>query len=142
MLKRNKKSGNQKGFTLIEILIVIIIVGVLAGLAVPVYQAQVVRAYRQEALQALGTTRESLLRYYAQNNSTYTAADVTACNIDYCPNAAAIGGQTRHFTYTIAVAVGGATYLLTATGNGVGNGPTAAQTVTITEAGLVAGNLT
>jgi prepilin-type N-terminal cleavage/methylation domain-containing protein len=143
MLKRTKRSGNQKGFTLIEILIVIIIVGVLAGLAVPVYQAQVVRAYRQEALQTMGTTRESLMRYFAQNNGTYVGADITAagCNLDYCPNAAAAGGQTRYFTYTLGN-LGAATFTLTATGNGTGNGPTAAQNVTLNQAGTVGGNLT
>ncbi len=143
MLISNKKRANQKGFTLIEILIVIIIVGVLAGLAVPVYQAQVTRAYRQEALQALGTTREALLRYFAQNNGTYVGADVSAggCNLDYCPNAAASGGQTKYFTYTIGN-LDATTFTLTATGNGTGNGPTNAQTVTLNQAGTVGGTLT
>lgn len=137
MLNRNKRSGNQKGFTLIEILIVIIIVGVLAGLAVPVYQAQVQRSYRQEALQALGTTRESLLRYYSQNSGTYVGA--TLANIDYNPNTA-VAGQTVHFVYTLPAPAAG-TFTLTATRNAVDGGD-GASTVTINQAGTVGGTLT
>lgn len=134
-MKKRKKKMNKKGFTLLEVLIVIIIVGVLAGLAIPVYQAQVQRSYQQEALQHLGTTREAMLRYFAQNG-TFVGADIDAgsCNLDYCPNTAS-AGQALHFSYGLAN-LAAAAYDITATRNAVAGGD-GASTVAVDEAGTI-----
>ena len=102
-LLRNKRGFTKPlraraGFTLLEVLIVIVILGVIAGLAIPVYTAQVERARGQEALQGLGAMRESALRYFSQNT---TYATMTLANMDYNANTA-VGGQTVHFTYALS----------------------------------------
>jgi prepilin-type N-terminal cleavage/methylation domain-containing protein len=56
----------KKGFTLLELIIVIIILGVLASLAVPQYINAVERGRLGEALSLLGLIRSSQMRYYAQ----------------------------------------------------------------------------
>ncbi len=61
------------GFTAIELLIVVVLIGVLAGMALPAYRAHVLRANRAEAraaLLALATTQE---KFYLQCH-TYAAA--------------------------------------------------------------------
>ena len=62
----------QSGFTLIELMVVIIIIGILVKIAVPAYTASVQRSYRTDAKTALLdlATREE--KYYSVNNQ-YTA---------------------------------------------------------------------
>ncbi len=121
-----KKTG---GFTLLEILIVLVIVAVLAGLAVPSYQASVEKSRAQEALQGLSATRDAMLRYHAMNN-TYVGAAFGSSALDFDPNIA-VGGQTLIFTYAIS-GLAANTFTITATRQG---GPVGA--VSIDQAGTV-----
>lgn len=134
--KKARKKQNlrgRKGFTLMEVLIVIVILGVLAGLAVPMYQASVEKSRKAEALATLGALRQSEIRYFATSGS-YTA---TLGQLDFDPNATA-GGQTIHFTYAVAVTGGGTGFTATATRNAVDGGD-GTSTVTINQAGTVGG---
>ena len=86
-----------KGFTLMEILIVLIILGVLAGLAVPILTKVVDRAEIAEALESIRLTRHALARYYAENQ---TYGGVVLENLDYDPNLP-VGGQVLLFDYSL-----------------------------------------
>ncbi len=57
----------QQGFTLIELMIVIAIVGILAAIALPAYQDYTVRAKMSEALANLAEAKTSISEYYAAN---------------------------------------------------------------------------
>jgi len=70
MLRRN-----QKGFTLVELMIVVIIVGILAAVAIPMYQGATERAKASEAVAALGTIRGAMRVYYAEHG-TYVISGV------------------------------------------------------------------
>lgn len=70
---RNTKSS-QRGFTLIELMITVAIVGILAAIAYPSYSSYVLRGYRSEGISMLTDAVARMERYYAQNNS-YAAAD-------------------------------------------------------------------
>jgi len=59
---------NQKGFTLVELMITIVIVGILAAVAVPIYTANIKKAKMSECDAALGTIRTALRVYYATND--------------------------------------------------------------------------
>ena len=50
-----KSSRHHAGFTLVELLIVVIIVGILASVAIPLYRGATERAYLTEADTALGS---------------------------------------------------------------------------------------
>ena len=69
---------NQKGFTLVELMITIVIVGILAAVAVPIYTANIKKAKMSECDAALGTIRTALRVYYATNDPTPAYPEVTA----------------------------------------------------------------
>jgi prepilin-type N-terminal cleavage/methylation domain-containing protein len=71
MLRRN-----QRGFTLVELMIVVIIVGILAAVAIPMYQGATERAKASEAVAALGTIRGAMRVYFAEHG-TYENANFT-----------------------------------------------------------------
>ncbi len=64
----------RKGFTLLELLMVVIILGILIAIALPRYLGVVERGKAAEALNLLGTLRGSQLRYYAINDEYATTA--------------------------------------------------------------------
>jgi type IV pilus assembly protein PilA len=75
----NMKKTNQKGFTLIELMIVIAIVGILAAVALPAYQDYTIRARISEPLALLGEAKTSMTEYYIANGTlplTATAAGI------------------------------------------------------------------
>ncbi len=58
----------KKGFTLLEVLIVVIIIGILASIALPQYIATLEKGRSGEAVVNIGSIRTSLDRYWYQNN--------------------------------------------------------------------------
>lgn len=62
----------QSGFTLIEVMVVVIIVGILASIAYPGYQEHVRRANRAEGQAFLQDVAARQERYFSQNNSYIT----------------------------------------------------------------------
>ena len=68
MLRWNRK---RKGFTLVELAIVIAILGILALYALPKYQGMVKEARSSEAKAQLGSVRSALGIYYAKNHGVY-----------------------------------------------------------------------
>jgi len=69
--------GNQKGFTLVELMIAIVIVGVLAAVAIPIYRGNIKKAKMSECDAALGTIRTGLRVYYAEHSKYPEATGAT-----------------------------------------------------------------
>jgi len=68
------KLGNSKGFTLVELMIVVIVVGILAAVAIPLYQVVPERSKATEAVAALGAIRGAMRVHYAEHGTYANAA--------------------------------------------------------------------
>jgi len=66
-----KWSENRRGFTLVELVIVIAILGILALYALPKYQGVIKEARSSEAKAQLGSVRSALGIYYAKNHGVF-----------------------------------------------------------------------
>jgi len=66
---------NRKGFTLLEVMIVVIIVGILSSVALPQYITTLEKGKSAEAVSNIGSLRTSLDRYWYQNAAGTTDID-------------------------------------------------------------------
>jgi type IV pilus assembly protein PilA len=67
----------QKGFTLIELMIVVAIIGILAAIAIPAYQDYTIRAQVTEGLNLAGAAKTAIAETYA-NDGTWPADNAAA----------------------------------------------------------------
>lgn len=68
MIKLRKKLYNQKGFTLIELMIVVAIIGILAAIAIPNFLSYQYKAKVSEGGTNLGAINTSEVAYHAEND--------------------------------------------------------------------------
>jgi len=73
--KFHKSNRNQKGFTLIELMIVVAIIGILAAIAIPQFASYRMKAQDSAAKSALKNLATAQENYYATEN-TYTSTRV------------------------------------------------------------------
>jgi type IV pilus assembly protein PilA len=67
----------QKGFTLIELMIVIAIIGILAAIAIPAYQNYTIRAQVTEGLTLADGWKTAISEYYANTGGWPTVTNLT-----------------------------------------------------------------
>lgn len=72
----------QKGFSLVEIMMVIAILGVLAAIAIPAYQDYIVKAKRGEVKTEMMAIAQNLQRYHVANKSFANAKGNLGFNTD------------------------------------------------------------
>lgn len=104
------KNFNIKGFTLIELMITVAIVGILGAIAYPSYTQYVLRSNRAEAKSALQHFAAKEERFFGrQSPPTYTTTIADLGAID-----------TPHYTISIAAGASGigSSYVITATATG------------------------
>jgi general secretion pathway protein G len=64
--------SSKKGFTLVELIVVVIIVGILASVAIPMMSGNIDKAKKSEAMAALGSYRTAFRMYQAEFGSAPT----------------------------------------------------------------------
>ena len=118
----------QKGFTLIELMIAVAIIGILAGIALPAYQDYVRQARRSDAGAALLDFAQDLERWRVNNPSYAGCPAGTAqnqCGVPPTDSATFATGNLTATTYTITATL---------------NNDAACPTMTINQAGAKGGN--
>jgi type IV pilus assembly protein PilE len=96
----------QQGFTLVEVMITVAIVGILSAVALPMYGDYVTRSRLTDAFTALGAAQPAAEQFWA-NDRTYVNFNTSA----------SFPGDSDTFTYALSNATA-SSYTLTATGRG------------------------
>lgn len=100
----------QRGFTLIELMIAIAIIGILVGIAVPTYQDSVRKSRRGQAKADLVQIAQGMERYYTEGN-TYVGADLSKI---WGPNLQSPSTGTSRYTISFQAAATASTFVLQA----------------------------
>ena len=93
----------QKGFTLIELMIVVAIIGILAAIAIPAYQNYTIRAQVTEGLNLADGWKTSVGEYYANNGTWPVTANLTgsaASTGKYVSSVTVVTGGVIQATYS------------------------------------------
>jgi prepilin-type N-terminal cleavage/methylation domain-containing protein len=109
---RDSQRPSSHGFTLIEVMVVVAIIGILAAMAIPAYRDYILRGRLVDGTNLLSAGRANMERYF-QDNRTYAASAT------FSPPCAATLGT---FTMSCPAAPDGSSYQLTATGSGATEG--------------------
>ena len=118
-----------RGFTLIEVMIVVAIIAILASVALPSYQEYILRSRLVEGTNELSTLRARMEQHF-QDNRTYATTGVFTA-----PCLPTVPGRPKAGTFTVECAAAdltATTYIITATGSS----QTASFTFTVNEQGI------
>ncbi len=117
--------GSSKGFTLAEILIVVVVIAVMASLVIPRFTGQTDKAAAAEAIGIMGAIHRALLQYHDENGEYPTALT----NMSDISDTLGIGSSTVKFGWEFSTSADG-----TVTGTRK-SGETTIGTLTLSDAG-------
>lgn len=97
---KSMKHSVQKGFTLIELMIVVAIIGILAALAIPAYTDYTIKSRVAEGASLSGAAKTGIEVYWSENGTLYEGgASITSIDIDFA-------GASAEYVSSVAVIAG------------------------------------
>ncbi len=101
----------KDGFSLLEVMVVVVIVGIIAAIAIPSYTGYITRTRRADAITALQTLALDEEKFSAENGRYESIANLVAAGYPN-PNADA----NRNYNIAVILGAGNASFVATATG--------------------------
>lgn len=119
--RRRPMAAAQRGFTLMELMITVAVIGILSAVALPAYTDYLRRGRLPEAFTYLSTYQVTLEQYY-QDNRSYGSG--TNCAPDSSGNSRVLTNPAgaKYFSFSCAPTNSGQGYLITASSGTVGGG--------------------
>ena len=130
------KAQMQKGFTLIELMIVVAIIGILAAVALPAYQDYTNRAKLTEVITYIGSAKTGVAEAYASADGANAAAKLATVDTARAGLDATATNNSTKYVQSVSVASG----VITATVRDTGT-TCDGQTITLTPTPSTGGNL-